>query len=266
MQRGASFILKLNQRTRKQFFTEMRRISLHNGWCNTELTQGFDGEIGKGIGGTLRSVVPTSKGMYRTLNRTWRKQFRFWRIKNFSASTTWTQVYNRNQVGGTKIFNSPQVISDGSSARLESETTAAESEAVRRKSSSTDCDDVYCLNFRVQHSGEAVTTANSYGTDQWVADGMWRKMKWTWTCRTRRQCCTTNYLASARRAPLCRNNGKAHRRSPASSAGIQCVEVLRGHLSARCTVFTNSATLWTAVKSREPRRPWAQSALVEGEC
>ena len=43
-------------------FAEMRRISSHNGWCNTELTQGFDGEIGKGIGGTFRSVVPTSKG------------------------------------------------------------------------------------------------------------------------------------------------------------------------------------------------------------
>ena len=27
-------------------------------------------------------------------------------VKNFSASTTWTQVYNGNQVGGTNIFNS----------------------------------------------------------------------------------------------------------------------------------------------------------------
>ena len=87
-------------------------------------------------------------------------------VKNFSASTTWTQVYNGNQVGSTNIFDSLQVISDGSSARLESVTTAAESEAVGRKSSGTDCDDVYCLDFRVQHSGEAVTTANSYGTDQ----------------------------------------------------------------------------------------------------
>ena len=40
------------------------QISLHNGWCNTELTQGVDGEIGKGIGGTLRSFVPTSKRKY----------------------------------------------------------------------------------------------------------------------------------------------------------------------------------------------------------
>ena len=66
----------------------------------------------------------------------------------------------------TNIFNSLQVISDGSSVRLETETTAAESAAVRKKSSGTDCDDVYCLDFRVQHSGEAVTTANSYGTDR----------------------------------------------------------------------------------------------------
>ena len=87
-------------------------------------------------------------------------------IKNFSASTTWTHVCNGNQVRSTNIFNSLQVISDGSSARLESETTAAESEAVRRKSSDTDCDDVYCLDFRFQHSGEAVTTANSHRTDQ----------------------------------------------------------------------------------------------------
>ena len=87
-------------------------------------------------------------------------------VKNFSASTTWTQVYNGNQMGGTNIFNSLQVISDGSSARLESETTAAKSKPVRKKSSGTDYDDVYCLDFRVQHSGEAVTTANSNGTDQ----------------------------------------------------------------------------------------------------
>ena len=78
----------------------------------------------------------------------------------------WTQVYNGNQVGCTNIFDSLQVISDGSSARLESETTATKSEAVRRKSSGTDCDVVCCFDFRVQHSGEAVTTANSYGTDQ----------------------------------------------------------------------------------------------------
>ena len=114
-------------------------------------------------------------------------------------------------MGCTYIFDSLQVISDGGSARLESETTAAESEAVRRKSSGTDCDDVYfyCLDFRVQHSGEAVTTANSYGSEANMD---------------------------------LQNNGTAHRPSPASSAGIECVEVLRGHLSARCTVFTNSAT------------------------
>ena len=33
---------------------------------------------------------------------------------------------------------------------------------IRRKSSGTGCDDVYCLDYRFQHSGESVTTVNSY--------------------------------------------------------------------------------------------------------
>ena len=53
-------------------------------------------------------------------------------MKHFSDRTIRrTQSYNRNQVGGTDIFSSLQVISDGSYVRLESETTADESEAVR---------------------------------------------------------------------------------------------------------------------------------------
>ena len=45
-------------------FAEMRRISLHNGWCDTELTQGFYGESGNGIGGTLRSVCSDFERKY----------------------------------------------------------------------------------------------------------------------------------------------------------------------------------------------------------
>ena len=63
----------------------------------------------------------------------------------FDHMFRWTQVYNGNQVGCAHIFESLKVISDGSSARLESETTATESEAVHRKSSVTDCD-VVCLS------------------------------------------------------------------------------------------------------------------------
>ena len=42
--------------------------------------------------------------------------------------STWTQVYNGNQVGGTNVISFIQVI-ESDFARLESETTAAESEA-----------------------------------------------------------------------------------------------------------------------------------------
>lgn len=46
------------------------------------------------------------------------------------APSTWTEAYNGNQVGGTNVISFLQVI-QSDFARLESETTAAESEAVR---------------------------------------------------------------------------------------------------------------------------------------
>ena len=47
-----------------------------------------------------------------------------------SSRFMWSQVYNRNQVGCTNVFSSLQVI-QSDFARLESETTEAESEAGR---------------------------------------------------------------------------------------------------------------------------------------
>ena len=39
---------------------------------------------------------------------------------------------------------------------------AETTQRICRKSSGTGCDNVYCLDSRFQHSGESVTTVNSY--------------------------------------------------------------------------------------------------------
>ena len=99
--------------------------------------QGFDGEFGNGSGGTLRPVVPTSTGSIQCdfHHPSWgdgdkrrghqgcagrsiepdagnsdSDGFLCQEFLCFDHMFRWTQVYNGNQVGGTNVFNSLQVI------------------------------------------------------------------------------------------------------------------------------------------------------------